>query len=65
MCGALILWVPFPPFFGFVHILVAINCASKWIEALATRTNHSKVAVKLVKEYIFFQYGTLKAIISY
>jgi len=44
---------PFPPSFGFVYILVAIDYVLKWVEALATRTNNYKVEFKLVKEYIF------------
>jgi hypothetical protein len=25
---------PFPPSFGFLYILVAVDCVSKWIEAI-------------------------------
>ena len=55
---------PFPPSFGFVYILVAIDYVSKWAEAQATRTNDHKVVVKFVKKYIFCQYRTLRALIS-
>ena len=34
------------------------------MEALATRANDHKVVVKFVKEYIFCQYGTPKALAS-
>ena len=34
------------------------------MEALATRTNDHKVVVKFVEEYIFYRYGTPKALIS-
>ena len=64
MFEALISWVPFPPSFGFVYILVAIDYVSKWVEALATRTNDHKVVVKFVKEYIFCRYGTPRALSS-
>jgi len=43
----------FPRSFGFVYILVAVDYVSKWLEALAIRTNDHKVVVKFVKEYIF------------
>jgi len=55
---------PFPPSFGFVYILVAVDYVSKWLEALATRTNDHKVVVKFVKEYIFYPCGILRALIS-
>ena len=54
---------PFPPSIGFVYILVAINYASKWVEALTTRTIDYKVVLKFVKEYIFCRYGTLKLLL--
>jgi len=62
MCGVLISWPPLPSF-GFVYILVDVDYVSKWVEAHATRTR-DKVVIKFVKEYIFCQYGTPKAIIS-
>ena len=43
----------FSPSCGFVYILVAIDYVSKWVQALATRTNDHKVVVKFVKDYIF------------
>jgi len=55
---------PFPPSFGFVYILVAVDYVSKWVDALATRTNDHKVVVKFVKEYIFCRYETSRALIS-
>ena len=44
---------PYPPSFGFIYILIAVDYVSKWVEALATRTNDHKVMVKFMKEYIF------------
>ena len=55
---------PFSSSFAFVYILLVIDYVSKWVEALATRTNDHKVVVKLVKEYIFGRYGTPRALIS-
>ena len=53
----------FPPSFGFVCILVAIDYVLKRVEALVTRTNDHKITVKFVTEYIFYQYGTPQALI--
>jgi len=30
---------PFPPSFGFLYILVAVDYVSKWIEAIPSRNN--------------------------
>ncbi|KAI3523607.1 hypothetical protein L1887_01861 [Cichorium endivia] len=55
---------PFPPYFGFSYILVAVDYVSKWVEAKATRTNDSKVVVDFVKSQIFSRFGTPRALIS-
>ena len=55
---------PFPQSFGFEYILVAVNYVSKWVEAVATRTNDHKVVVKFIQENIFSRFGMPRAIIS-
>ena len=55
---------PFPPSDGYSYILVAVDYVSKWIEAIATKTNDSKVVVKFVRGTIFFRFRTPRAIIS-
>ena len=55
---------PFPPSDGYSYILVAVDYVSKWIEAIATKTNDSKVVVKFVRGTIFSRFGTPRAIIS-
>jgi len=55
---------PFPPSFGFEYILVAVNYVSKWIEAVATKTNDHKVVVKFIQTNIFSRFGMPRAIIS-
>jgi hypothetical protein len=40
---------PFPPSFGFVYILVAIDYVSKWIEAIPSRNNDHKIVIKFFK----------------
>ncbi|XP_019156989.1 PREDICTED: uncharacterized protein LOC109153590 [Ipomoea nil] len=41
---------PFPTSFGYNYILVAVDYVSKWVEAVATRTNDSKVVLKFLKD---------------
>ena len=55
---------PFPPSNGFEYILVAVDYVSKWIEAMATRTNDHKVVIKFVQKNIFSRFGFPRAIIS-
>ena len=55
---------PFPSSFGYLYILVAIDYVSKWVEAIATRTNDHQVVVKFLKENIFSRFGMPRAIIS-
>jgi hypothetical protein len=37
---------PFPPSFGFLYILVAVDYVSKWIEAIPSRNNDHKTVIK-------------------
>ena len=55
---------PFPPSFGYLYILVAVDYVSKWIEAIPCRTNDAKVVKKFLKEHILSRFGTPRAIIS-
>ncbi|CAN6570907.1 unnamed protein product [Malus baccata var. baccata] len=55
---------PFPSSFGHLYILVAVDYVSKWVEAIATRTNDHKVVLKFLKDVIFCRFGTPRAIIS-
>ena len=55
---------PFPLSFGFEYILVAVDYVSKWIEAVATRTNDHKVVIKFIQHNIFSRFGCPRAIIS-
>ncbi|CAL8083265.1 unnamed protein product [Prunus armeniaca] len=43
---------------------VAVNYVSKWVEAIATRTNDAKVVIGFLKGNIFTRFGTPRAIIS-
>ena len=55
---------PFPNSFGNLYILVAVDYVSKWVEAIACRTNDHKVVVKFLRENVFARIGTPRAIIS-
>ena len=54
----------FPNSFGNIYILVAVEYMSKWVEAVACKTNDNKVVVKFLKENIFTRFGVPRAIIS-
>jgi hypothetical protein len=58
MFGASISWAPFPPSFGYEYILVGVDYVSKWVEAMATKTNDHKVVVKFIQANIFSRFGT-------
>ncbi|XP_058776313.1 uncharacterized protein LOC131650626 [Vicia villosa] len=55
---------PFPVSFGFLYILLAVDYVSKWVEAIPTRTNDSKVVAEFVRSNIFCRFGIPRAIIS-
>ena len=55
---------PFPPSFGNLYILVAVDYVSKWVEVAAFPTNDSKVVVKFLHKNILTRFGTRRAIIS-
>ena len=56
---------PFPKSSGNEYILVAVDCVSKWVEAITTPTNDARVVMKFLKNNIFRRFGTPKAIISH
>ena len=55
---------PFFISFGNVYILLAIEYASKCVEAIPTRTNKARVVVKFWRENIFSRCGMPRVIIS-
>ena len=55
---------PFPPSFGNLYILVGVDYVSKWVEAVACKSNDHKVVLKFLKENIFSRFGIPRAIIS-
>lgn len=54
---------PFPPF-GYQYIIVAVDYVSKWVEAVACRSNDNRTVIKFLKENVLSRFGTPRAIIS-
>ncbi|RDY08589.1 putative mitochondrial protein, partial [Mucuna pruriens] len=54
----------FPVSNGYSHILLVVDYMSRWVEAVATKTNDAKVVVNFLKSNIFYRFGVLKALIS-
>ena len=48
---------PFPPSFGFTYIFLVVHYVSKWVEAIATRTNDARVVMSFIKSNIFYKFG--------
>ena len=55
---------PFPPSFGNLYILVAVDYVSKWVETAALPTNDAKTVVACLQKSIFSRFGTPRVIIS-
>jgi hypothetical protein len=55
---------PFPNSYGYLFILVAVHYVSKWVEAIACKTNDHRVVLQFLKENVFARFGTPRAIIS-
>ncbi|XP_010473115.1 PREDICTED: uncharacterized protein LOC104752619 [Camelina sativa] len=55
---------PFPPSYGNLYILVAVDHVSKWVEALTSLTNDLKVVLKMFKHIIFPRFGVPRVVIS-
>ncbi|XP_073261963.1 uncharacterized protein [Populus alba] len=54
-----------PSVINFCHALAcAVDYMSKWVEAIASRTNDHRVVVKFLKENIFSRFGMPRAMIS-
>ncbi|KAM6547440.1 hypothetical protein CsatB_019116 [Cannabis sativa] len=55
---------PFPPSFGYLYILLAVDYVSKWVEAVPCQNNDNATVVKFLKENVLSRFGTPRAIIS-
>ena len=54
----------FPPSFGNLYILVAVDYLSKWVEAAALPTSNAKTVMQYLQKNIFSRFGTLRAIVN-
>jgi len=54
----------FPPSDNNLYILVTADYVLKWVEAIATHANDSKVVLKFLKKHIFIRFGTPQALLS-
>ncbi|XP_039047308.1 uncharacterized protein LOC120187736 [Hibiscus syriacus] len=55
---------PFLYSFGDLYILLVVDYVSKWVEAIATPRNDSKIVLKFLHNHIFMRFGAPRAIIS-
>ncbi|XP_019229273.1 PREDICTED: uncharacterized protein LOC109210328 [Nicotiana attenuata] len=55
---------PFPSSRGNKYILLAVDYASKWVEAIDLPTNNAMVVAAFMKKSIFSRFGTPRALIS-
>ncbi|XP_059434389.1 uncharacterized protein LOC132167433, partial [Corylus avellana] len=55
---------PFPNSFGYLYILVVVDYVSKWVKAVACKTNDHRVVVQFLRDTIFARFGMPQAIIS-
>ena len=55
---------PFPPSFGNLYILIAVDYVSKWVEAAACPRNDTNTIVGFLKRNILSIFGTTITIIS-
>ena len=55
---------PFPPSFGNIYILLALDYVSKWVEAIACPKNDAITVVGFIQRNILSRFGAPRTIIS-
>jgi hypothetical protein len=54
---------PFPNTYGYLYILVPVDYVSKWVEAIACKTNDHRVVLQFLKDNVLAHFGKPHAII--
>ena len=55
---------PFPPSFGKLYILLAVDYVSKWVEEISIEKNDAKTVVQFVHRNILTRFGVPTCILS-
>jgi len=55
---------PQPPSFSHEYILLAVEYASRWVEAISAQHADAKTVIKFLKKNIFYRFGTPRFLIS-
>ena len=55
---------PFPPSFGDIYILLAMDYVSKWVEAIACPKNDAITVVGFIQRNLLSRFGAHRTIIS-
>ena len=55
---------PFPSSYNYKYILLVVDHVSKWVEAIPTQTNDTRVVLSFLRKNIFTRFGAPEAIIS-
>ena len=55
---------PFPPSFGDIYILLAVDYVSKWVEAIACPKNDAITVVGFIQRNLLSRFGAPRTIIS-
>ena len=54
---------PFPSSCSNLYIILVVDCVSKWVEGILTRTNDASVVAKFLRSHIFTWFDTPRALI--
>src|SRR3954463_7761166 len=55
---------PFPLSHKYTHILVDVDCVTKWVEAIPTKSVDHKTSLKMLKDVIFPKFGVRRYLMT-